>query len=196
MLQFLTHSTAKYTIAELAQMAIEGGCSWIQVTDSTDDGSTLKETVESLIPLCEENNTILIIDHDVELTKQTRVHGVHLAKHDMQPAEAREILGPHAIIGVDVESADEIISLKGIDIDYVVLNPFGKDLTVEKCRQIVMQAKTGGSELPISVRGNISIDDVEQLRSAGVNGIAIWEPIAESADPVDCTRKIISILNK
>ena len=39
MLQFITHTSDKYSIAEEAQMAIEGGCRWIQLRmkDASDE---------------------------------------------------------------------------------------------------------------------------------------------------------------
>ena len=39
MLQFITHPSEKYSIAEEVQMAIEGGCRWIQLRmkDASDE---------------------------------------------------------------------------------------------------------------------------------------------------------------
>ena len=39
MLQFITHPSERYTIAEEVQMVLEGGCKWIQLRlkDATDE---------------------------------------------------------------------------------------------------------------------------------------------------------------
>lgn len=80
MLQFITSTSDKYSIAEEAQMAIEGGCLWIQVSQSLPDGVTQKEVLQELQPVCEENEVFLMADSDVELAKEMRIHGVHLKK--------------------------------------------------------------------------------------------------------------------
>lgn len=177
-------------------MAIEGGCAWIQVTDSTDNGMSVKETIEEIRPLCEENGTFLIIDNNVELTKEMRVHGVYLRKNSMSPSVAREMLGPHAVIGIEVESVEDIFALKNIDIDYVVINlTKNNESAIEKCLGIIKQAKNAIADLPVVVRGEVSVVDITPLKKAGANGIAIWEPITEAADPVGKTKEIISMLN-
>ena len=201
MLQFLTHKSDKYSIAEEAQMAIEGGCGWIQITDSlNDDGADkptlLKEVVLSVKPLCEENEAFLIVDHDVALVNELKVHGVHLAKDDMEPRQAREELGPHAIIGVDAANLDDILALKGVDVDYVVLAPYGQGLTVDDYRNIIAQARANGSELPIVARGEISADDIKPLIEAGASGIALSKAILSAPDPVKATADIVKTLLK
>lgn len=91
MLQFITNPSDRYSLLEEAQMAIEGGCRWIQLRmkDATDD--EVRQVALELIPLCKENDTFLIIDDRVELVNELKVSGVHLGKDDMDPLEAREL---------------------------------------------------------------------------------------------------------
>ncbi len=100
MLQFITHPSEKYSIAEEVQMAIEGGCRWIQLRMKDASDEEVRNVALEIIPMCQETDTFLIIDDRVELVNELRVSGVHLGKEDMDPMQAREILGPHAIIGV------------------------------------------------------------------------------------------------
>ena len=109
MLQFITNNSDRYSIAEEVQMAIEGGCRWVQLRmkDATDE--EVRQVALELIPMCQENDTFLIIDDRVELVNELRVSGVHLGKEDMDPLQAREILGPHAIIGITANTAEDIL---------------------------------------------------------------------------------------
>ncbi len=89
MLQFITHESDKYSIAEEVQMAIEGGCRWIQLRmkDATDE--EVRNVALELIPMCRETDTFLIIDDRVAVVNDLKVSGVHLGKEDMDPMEAR-----------------------------------------------------------------------------------------------------------
>ncbi len=203
MLQFITHESDKYSIAEEVQMAIEGGCRWVQLRmkDATDE--QVREVALELIPMCQETDTFLIIDDRVGLVNDLKVSGVHLGKSDMDPLEAREILGPHAIIGFTANTAADILRYKGKDLDYVGLGPFrftttkknlAPELGLEGYRRIVDEVRAAGCTFPIVAIGGITLDDVEPLMDTGVNGIAVSGAIINADDPMLYTSSIIERL--
>lgn len=203
MLQFITHPSEHYSIAEEAQMAIEGECRWIQlrIKDASDD--EVRQVAMEIIPMCRETETFLIIDDRVELVNELKVSGVHLGKNDMDPLEAREILGPHAIIGITANTAEDIIRYKGKDVDYVGLGPFRHTTTkknlspvlgIEGYASVVSQVRQAGVELPIVAIGGITIDDIDAIMATGVNGIAVSGAIINAPDPVEYTNHIMQKL--
>lgn len=203
MLQFITHPSEHYSIAEEAQMAIEGGCRWIQLRmkDASDD--EVRQVAMEIIPMCRETDTFLIIDDRVELVNELKVSGVHLGKNDMDPLEAREILGPHAIIGITANTAEDIIRYKGKDVDYLGLGPFRHTTTkknlspvlgIEGYASVVSQVRQAGVELPIVAIGGITIDDIDAIMATGVNGIAVSGAIINAPDPVEYTNHIMQKL--
>lgn len=203
MLQFITHPSEHYSIAEEAQMAIEGGCRWIQLRmkDASDD--EVRQVAMEIIPMCRETDTFLIIDDRVELVNELKVSGVHLGKNDMDPLEAREILGPHAIIGITANTAEDIIRYKGNDVDYVGLGPFRHTTTkknlspvlgIEGYTSVISQVRQAGVELPIVAIGGITIDDIDAIMATGVNGIAVSGAIINAPDPVEYTNHIMQKL--
>ncbi len=203
MLQFITNKSDRYSIAEEVQMAIEGGCRWIQLRmkDATDE--EVREVAMELIPMCRETDTFLIIDDRVSVVNDLKVSGVHLGKEDMDPIEARELLGPHAIIGVTANTAADILKYKGKDVDYVGLGPFrftttkknlAPELGLEGYRTIVKEVRDSGMEIPIVAIGGITADDIEPLMSTGVNGIAVSGAIINADDPMLYTSSIMEKL--
>ena len=203
MLQFITNNSDRYSIAEEVQMAIEGGCRWVQLRmkDATDE--EVRQVALELIPMCQENDTFLIIDDRVELVNELRVSGVHLGKEDMDPLQAREILGPHAIIGITANTAEDILRYKGKDVDYVGLGPFrftttkrnlAPELGLEGYTMIVDQVRQAGMELPIVAIGGITLADVNGLMATGINGLAVSGAIINAEDPVDVTSQFMQAL--
>ncbi|MBO4955095.1 MAG: thiamine phosphate synthase [Muribaculaceae bacterium] len=203
MLQFITDKSDKYSIAEEAQMAIEGGCRWIQLRMKDASDSEVREVAAELIPLCRENDTFLIIDDRVELVAELKVSGVHLGKNDMDPLEARELLGPHAIIGVTANTAEDIIKYKGKDLDYFGVGPFrftstksnlAPTLGIDGYRNIVEAVREAGVEFPLVAIGGITQEDIPALMDTGINGIAVSHAIINAADPVQYTADMINML--
>lgn len=203
MLQFITHESDKYSIAEEAQMAIEGGCRWIQLRMKEASDEEVREVALSLIPMCRDTDTFLIIDDRVNVVNDLKVSGVHLGKEDMDPLEARELLGPHAIIGVTANTTDDILKYKGKDIDYVGVGPYRYTTTkknlasilgIEGYRNIVAEVRDAGMEIPIVAVGGITLDDVEPLMQTGINGIAVSGAIINAEDPMLYTSSIMEKL--
>lgn len=201
MLQFITHPSERYSIAEQVQMVLEGGCRWVQLRlkEATDD--EFRQVAAEVMPLCQEVDAFLVFDDRVELANEMRVHGVHLGPGDMPPAEARELLGPHAVIGVTAHSADDILRLRGLDVDYVGLGPFrhtdtkrvlAPTLGLEGYANIMCRVRTAGMEIPVVAIGGVTARDVKPLLLAGVNGVAVSSAIINAPDPVEYTREILN----
>ncbi|WP_279161495.1 thiamine phosphate synthase [Muribaculum intestinale] len=205
MLQFITHPSPRFSITEEVRLVLEGGCKWIQLRMKDASYDEMRATALEIIPLCKENDAIMVIDDNVRLTDELRVHGVHLGKNDMPPRQAREELGPHAIIGVTANTAEDILAMRGIDVDYVGLGPFRFTTTksalspvigLDGYRNIMSAIRNAGSELPVVAIGGITLDDIIPLMETGINGVAMSGTIINAPDPKEYTAKVIEALNR
>lgn len=205
MLQFITHPSPRFSITEEVRLVLEGGCKWIQLRMKDASYDEMRATALEIIPLCKENDAIMVIDDNVRLTDELRVHGVHLGKNDMPPRQAREELGPHAIIGVTANTAEDILAMRGIDVDYVGLGPFRFTTTksalspvigLDGYRDIMSVIRNAGSELPVVAIGGITLDDIVPLMETGINGVAMSGTIINAPDPKEYTAKVIEALNR
>lgn len=204
MLMFITHPSERYSIAEEVQMVLEGGCRWIQLRlkDATDE--EFRQTAMEIIPMCKENNAFLVFDDRVGLAIEMGVHGVHLGKEDMNPLEARELMGPEAIIGVTANTAADIVKYRHRDIDYIGLGPFRHTTTkqrlapvigLEGYAKIIADVREAGVEQPIAAIGGITLEDIPSIMATGVNGIAMSGAIINATDPVAYTSQVLEMLN-
>lgn len=203
MLQFITHPSDRYTIAEEVQMVLEGGCRWIQLRlkDATDE--EFRQTALEIIPMCKEHEAFLVFDDRVELAMEMSIHGVHLGKFDMNPLVARETMGAEAIIGCTANTATDIKAYKGKDVDYIGLGPFRYTTTKSKLSpvlglegyaDIIREIRAAEIELPVVAIGGITLDDIDDIMATGVNGVAMSGAIINAPDPVDYTRAVLAKL--
>lgn len=203
MLQFITHPSDRYTIAEEVQMVLEGGCRWIQLRlkDATDE--EFRQTALEIIPMCKEHEAFLVFDDRVELAMEMSVHGVHLGKSDMNPLVARETMGAEAIIGCTANTATDIKAFKGKDVDYIGLGPFRYTTTKSKLSpvlglkgyaDIIREIRAAEIELPVVAIGGITLDDIDYIMATGVNGVAMSGAIINAPAPVDYTRAVLAKL--
>lgn len=190
MLQFITKHSEKYTYAQQAQMVIEGGCRWIQLHIDGASDVEIHNVANELIPICRDTDTFLVIEDHIDVVNELKVSGILIGKNGVSPAEAREKLGPHAIVGVAVDSAAEIISLKGKDIDYALLPPLSPDAI----KPIVDEVRNAGVQIHIVASGDINLTNVAEVMATGVSGVAVSAPILKAELPADYTAQLVEKL--
>ncbi len=201
-LQFITHSNDRYTYADGARMALEGGCKWIQLRmkDATDD--EVRQVAGIVQPLCREHEAVFLLDDRVGLAKELKADGVHLGRNDMPVDEARRILGEEFIIGGTANTFEDIERLWRLGADYIGCGPFRftstkKNLSpvlgLDGYRSIIGSMRAAGIELPVVAIGGITVDDIPAVMATGVDGIALSGAILNASDPVRETARIMSL---
>ena len=205
MLQFITHPSDKMTILEEIENAVNGGCKWVQLRMKNAPREEIIEVATKAKDICKEHECILVIDDYVDIAKELALDGVHLGKNDMAPTEAREILGEEFIIGVTDNTIDDIEAVRHLDIDYIGLGPFRFTQTKEKLSpvlglngylDIITKKKASSINLPVVAIGGIKYEDVEDIMSTGVDGIAVSGGLINADDMTAETEKMITLLEK
>ena len=205
-LQFITHYNERYSYEESAKLALEGGCRWIQLRIKDAEEKFLEQMALRVQSLCRKYGATFIIDDNVLLAKKIGADGVHLGKNDMPVAQTRQILGEKFIIGGTVNSFEDILyHLKNGTPDYFGCGPFrftstkknlAPVLGFEGYRDIVLEMREKGVDIPLVAIGGITKEDIPQLLECGVSGIALSGSIINAENPVREMADVIEILTK
>lgn len=208
MLQFITKGSAGYSAEDEARMAIDGGCRWIQLSTQAlhDNEVSVRKTAERIIPLCQEADCFMVIEDNVELVDELRVHGVYL--HDAgrtHVANARERLGANAVLGVQPTSHAQLMELRGLDVDYVAVTPEvaaacpgaspDSDMA-SNYKTLIDTMRLRGLDFHVVVLGDVPPASFKDLLKAGCAGVAVSSSIADAPDPMAATAHLISALDE
>lgn len=203
-LQFITDGIDAYETTCQALAAIEGGCRWVQIRMKDADNAEVLDAARRIIPFARKHGATVVIDDRVHLVAESGADGVHIGKEDMPPEEARRILGTDKIIGVTVNSLEDIFSVDKRLIDYMGMGPFQFTTTKKKLaatlgldgyQRILSEARNRGIDTPVVAIGGITLGDVPELMSTGINGIAVSGAISRAENPVEATRDFMKSLN-
>lgn len=204
-LQYIPGEVSGFSRTELARIACEAGVRWIQLRiKEGDDFEWEKEAVE-IVEVCREYDATIIINDRVDIAARMMADGVHLGKSDMDPLEARALLGEKAIIGATANTFSDVQLLVKKEVDYIGLGPFRftetkKDLSpvlgIEGYQLILQQINKTGIKTPVYAIGGIVEKDIQPLMETGVSGIVVSGLITNSADKVATTKNIISCIKK
>lgn len=200
MLQYITNTECQRSVVDQIAGVLDGGCRWIQIRmkDACDD--EIRQVVRDVKPMCAKYDAFLLLNDRVELAKELELTGVHLGKEDMPVSQARSILGPAAVIGATVNTYEDILRLRALDIDYFGIGPYSMTSTKKKLAPVLgldgianlcRRMREDEIEIATVAVGGITLSDVDKLMQAGVQGVAVSGAIANAADLVNTTREFI-----
>ena len=197
-LQFITTNAAD------AEKACKGGVRWVQLRVKNKPADEWQAIALETKKVCAQYGATFIVNDNVEIAKAVDADGVHLGKEDMQPDEARKILGNNFIIGGTANTMDDIRRLNEMNVDYIGLGPFrftstkanlSPVLGINGYAEIILQCAIENTQIPVIAIGGIQLTDIEGLLQTGVNGIAVSSAIAGAEDIEVAARNFIEQTN-
>lgn len=203
MLQFITNTESDRPITDQVAAALDGGCRWIQLRMKDASDEEIRRVVRDIKPMCDRVEAFLILNDRVELAKELEVTGVHIGKEDMSPSQARIILGAGAVIGVTVNTFEDVLKVAQCDIDYLGIGPFRHTTTkknlapilgLDGLKEICRRMEEDDITIARVAVGGIGVNDIEDIMRTGVNGVAVSGAIANAPDAVQTTRDMLDIL--
>ena len=193
----------KARLSEHVKLAIEGGATMIQIRDkdilSTDSDAGLKDEYNETLEIkriCHEHKVPLIINDNVQFAIDIDADGVHLGQDDMNPAEARKLLGTDKIIGVTAKTVEQAKKAQADGADYLGSGAvFGSTtkLNAKPMTKKLLREITAAVDIPVVAIGGINADNASTLKGTGIAGIAVVGAIFASADIKAAARELAEI---
>ena len=157
--------------------AVQGGVRILQYRDKGPDPSRRAWEVTDLVNLCHTLGVPLIVNDDVALAHQTGAGGVHLGRDDPGVAQAREILGEQAIIGVSCYNRlEQAIEAQQAGADYVAFGRFFPSVTKPDAVRAgagLLREASRRLSIPIIAIGGITPENGASLIEAGADALAV-----------------------
>ena len=197
-------------LSEHVKLALEGGATMIQIRDKdilSHEGGMItdgmikeqeKEEALEIKRICHEYKAPLIINDNVQFAMEIDADGVHLGQDDMDPVQARKLLGPDKIIGVTAKTVEQAKRAQAQGADYLgvgaVFHTGTKSDATDLSRQS-LKAICDAVDIPVIAIGGISADNVLELSGNGLCGIAVISAIFAQKD-IEAAARYLSELTK
>lgn len=203
-LQYITAPKSGMSLAEQVEAVCRGGVRWVQLRMK---GATFAELIREgkiIREICNRYRTLFIVNDNAEAARQLNADGVHLGKEDMDPREARALLGPGKIIGATCNTWEDILLRQRQQVDYIGLGPFAFTTTKEKLspvlglqgyRTLLRQMQQQHIRIPVFAIGGITEKDIPGLFRTGIQGIALSGLIKNSENLCTQTAEIIRLIH-
>ncbi|KOP24243.1 thiamine-phosphate pyrophosphorylase [Hapalosiphon sp. MRB220] len=186
-------------ILDTVEAALKGGLTLVQYRDKKVDDAARLQQAQKLRQLCHTYNAIFIINDRVDIALAVDADGVHLGQQDMPIAMARQLLGPHRLIGRSTTNSEEMQRAVKEGADYIGVGPVYETPTKEGkpaagLEYVRYVAKN--CSIPWFAIGGIDPNNINDVIDAGAKRVAVVRGIMQAEQPTLVTQYFLSQLNR
>ena len=175
----------KQTLPEQIEDALKGGATIVQLREKKLDVDNFVEEAIQVRELCHRYHVPLIINDNVDVAIKSGADGVHVGIEDAPVSEIRKRVSADFIIGATCKTVEQAKIAEAAGADYmgvgaVFPSPTKTNavrITNEQLREIVSSVS-----IPAVAIGGISYDNVCEMKSSSVSGVAVVSAIFGAED--------------
>lgn len=186
-------------IEAVVAAAVRGGASCVQLREKALPTRDFVEQARALKRLLAPLRVPLIVNDRLDVALACDADGVHVGQSDMPVESVRRIL-PGALIGLSIESLNQLLAAADAPVDYFGASPIfstaskadaAPALGLDGLRMLRAQTRT-----PIVAIGGIDVRNAAQVIAAGADGIAVISALCTAADPQAAARELRSAMEE
>jgi thiamine-phosphate pyrophosphorylase len=179
----------------MLRAALSGGAGMVELRDRTQPATVINRVARTFRRLADTYSAPFIVNDDPALAEELDADGVHVGQDDVSPAEARESLGPEAIIGLSTHSVEQIQAAHEQPVDYISVGPVWETPTKAgrpaTGLELISQAARICS-LPWFAIGGIDAGNVGEVVAAGARRIVVVRAIRDADDPRAAAQRLVA----
>ena len=164
-------------LAELSK----AGISLVQLRGKKSSSKDLLKFSSQMVNLTRDKSLRVIINDRVDIAWLSEADGVHLGQDDLPCADARQILGSEATIGLSTHNLKQACQAEDSTADYIAIGPIYRTKTKENPDPIVswseLETIRKAVTKPLIAIGGINTRNALPLFDLGVNAVAVVRDI-------------------
>ncbi|MFN3476319.1 MAG: thiamine phosphate synthase [Candidatus Methylomirabilales bacterium] len=182
---------------EMAERALQGGASIIQLRDKEASPRALLPEAFALAQLCRQYGATFIVNDRLDLALASGADGVHLGQDDL-PAQAARRLLQGKLLGVSTHSVEQAVQAEEDGADYIGVGPIFptatketgyRPLGLEGLRKIREAVK-----IPVLAIGGIDFENAPLVIQAGADGVAVISAVVGAHDITQAAHRLWGIV--
>ena len=186
-------------LEEVIIKAVKGGVAYVQLREKDISTRFFVEEAKRVKKILEPHKVPLIINDRVDVALACGAEGVHIGQEDMPYKIVRELMGQKAIIGLSVETWEDVEASQKLDLSYIGVSPVFVTPTKTDTKDAwgldgLTKIKTF-SRHPLVAIGGINESNVQKVVKAGADCIAVVSAICAASNPEAAARGINDMIN-
>lgn len=185
-------------LEDVVLQAVRGGAACVQLREKDISTRLFIEEAVRIKALLAPFRVPLIINDRVDVALAAGADGVHVGQDDMPYAMARRLMGPGAIIGLSVETWEDVEKAQDLDADYLGVSPVFE--TPTKTDTKGSWGLDGLAKIRARLRhplvgiGGLNSANAADAVLAGADGVAVVSAVCAAPDPYRAAQELSGII--
>ncbi|RMF22550.1 MAG: thiamine phosphate synthase, partial [Deltaproteobacteria bacterium] len=182
-------------VSRLAQAVFAAGPGVVQLRAKTVSTGVFEEVAATLCRDAAACGCALIVNDRCDVALATGAAGVHLGDEDLDPRQARLLLGAKALIGYSTHSLEDVQAAAALPVDYIGFGPVLESPTKPGVRRArgfdALAAACRAAVQPVVAIGGLTLGDAERVWRAGATSVAVISELERTRDPAATLREFL-----
>ena len=178
---------------EFLAAVLAAGVDLVQLRMKDAPDTSIVATGQRFARAAAEHGALFILNDRPDLVAATGADGVHVGQDDASVAEARELVGPDRLVGLSTHSPAQVDAAAGLPLDYIGVGPVHATPTKPGRPAVgleLVRYAAGHARVPFFAIGGVAPANVDAVRGAGAERIAVVRALTEAADPASVARRL------
>jgi thiamine-phosphate pyrophosphorylase len=166
--------------------ALAGGADIVQLREKALGRDEVERSARTFRRLCDTYSALFIVNDDPYLARSCDADGVHVGQDDVTASEAREVLGPDAIVGLSTHSEAQLAASADQPLDYVSVGPVWETPTKAGRPGVgldLVEHAAANAPHPFFAIGGIDPSNAAEVVAAGARRLGVVRAIRDADDP-------------
>lgn len=185
-LYFVCDARPATDLEALLRAALTGGADIVQLREKELGRAEIERAAGTFRRVADTFSALFILNDDPEMARSCRADGVHVGQDDVSAEEAREVLGPNAIVGLSTHSEQQIAASADRPVDYISVGPIWETPTKQGRPGVGLGLIAHAAEQaphPFFAIGGIDASNAAEVVEAGAERLCAVRAIRDAADP-------------
>jgi thiamine-phosphate pyrophosphorylase len=192
-LYFVCDARPGTDLESLLRAALTGGADIVQLREKELGRAEIERAAGTFRRIADNFSALFIVNDDPELARICDADGVHVGQDDVGAEEARELLGPDAIVGLSTHSEEQIAASAGRPVDYISVGPIWETPTKEGRPGVGLELishAAAGAPHPFFAIGGVDPSNAGEVVAAGAERLCAVRAIRDAADPAAAAQEL------
>ena len=182
------------TLAEVVETLLEAGVTCVQLREKGAEDAFILQEAQELKALCHRYGVPFLVNDRPDLAQAVGADGVHVGQEDTGLTEARNLLGPNALLGGSAHTVEEALAAQAAGADYLGCGAVFGSGTKHNVTQMPLETLTAicqAVDIPVVAIGGVSLDNLPLLADTGIAGVAVISGLFAADDKTEAAQAFL-----
>jgi thiamine-phosphate pyrophosphorylase len=178
-------------LLDIVRQAVHAGVTMVQLREKNASTREFVELGRAVSSLVRRAGVPLLINDRIDVAQAMGADGVHIGQSDMAYEDARRILGYDKLIGLSIDTWEQLHHATALDLDYLGIGPVFPTTTKTDTSDVlgiagIEEARRKSPHTLVGI-GGITRENAARVIAAGADGIAVVSAICSAPFPDEAT---------